>query len=282
MSTTDEQDTGAGSAREPDAVALLAAAEAAVDEAAAVFRANLGADPLITKARGDFATEIDLAIERLLRDRLGAATGLPVYGEEFGGDADSATGWVVDPIDGTTNYAAGFPACAILVALMHRGEPVVAVADLPLMGLRLTAVRGGGTRRNGEEVTLAETPGRPVAIAFGSVIARRDGTFPRGWRQSLLSAVGESFPTIRISGSVGVDLACTAGGAFAGTVTFSPNLWDNAAGVLLIREAGGVVTDVAGRPWTPRSVGVLAGTPTVHARLREIIAGLQPPADFRA
>ena len=124
--------------------------------------------------------------------------------------------------------------------------------------------------------------GRPVSIAFGSVIARRDGTFPRGWRQALLSAVGDRYPTIRISGSVGVDLAATDAGSFGGTVTFSPHVWDNVAGVLLIREAGGVVTDLAGEEWHDGSVGVLAGTEEVHAGLLHIVRGLQPPTDFRA
>lgn len=272
--------------------ALLAMAEAAVDEVEVLFRTGLGADPLVTKARGEFATELDLAIERRLRDLLLHFTGFPVYGEEYGtgdgGGPGSAEGpgadtvWVVDPIDGTTNYAAGFPMCAILVALLHKGEPIVAVASMPLLGMRATATVDGGTRVNGRPVTMDARSGRPVSIAFGSVIARRDGTFPRPWRQLLLSQVGERYPTIRISGSVGVDLATTAAGAFGGTVTFSPHVWDNAAGVLLIREAGGVVTDLAGRDWHTGSVGVLAGTEEVHAGLLHIVRGIQPPTDFRA
>ena len=190
--------------------------------------------------------------------------------------------WVVDPIDGPTNYAAGFPMCAILVSLLHKGEPIVALASMPLLGRRVTATLGGGTRVNGREVHMDPKSGRPVSIAFGSVIARRDGTVPRGWRQALLSAVGDRYPTIRISGSVGVDLAATAAGSFGGTVTFSPHVWDNAAGVLLIREDGGVVTDLAGEEWHDGSVGVLAGTEEVHAGLLHIVRGLQPPTDFRA
>ena len=266
--------------------ALLAMAEAAVDEVEDLFTVNLGADPLVTKARGDFATEIDLAIERRLRELLQHFTGFPVHGEEYGtgGERDSVsdTVWVVDPIDGTTNYAAGFPMCAILVSLLHKGEPIVALASMPLLGRRVTATLGGGTRVNGREVHMDPKSGRPVSIAFGSVIARRDGTFPRGWRQALLSAVWDRYPTIRISGSVGVDLAATAAGSFGGTVTFSPHVWDNAAGVLLIREAGGVVTDLAGEEWHDGSVGVLAGTEEVHAGLLHIVRGLQPPTDFRA
>src|SRR5699024_2450108 len=145
--------------------ALLAMAEAAVDEVEALFTSGLGADPLITKARGDFATEVDLAIERPLRELLQHFTGFPVYGEEYrgsGADPLQDTVWVVDPIDGTTNYAAGFPMCAILVALLHKGEPVVALASMPLLCMRVTATLGGGTRVNGREVHMDRSEERRV------------------------------------------------------------------------------------------------------------------------
>lgn len=268
---------------ELDPRSLLAMAEAALDEVEEMFAANVGAAPLVTKARGDFATEADFAIEQRLREVLAQLTGFPVYGEEFGGKRPTSdTVWVIDPIDGTTNYAAGFPMCAMLLSLLHKGEPIVSVTSMPMLGRRVTATKGGGTFMNGREVHLDPEAGRPISIAFGSVIARHDGTFPRSWRQLLLARVGERYPTIRISGSVGVDLASTAMGAFGGTVTFSPHIWDNAAGVLQIREAGGIVTDIAGDPWTRDSVGVLAGTNDVHATLLSIIQDLQPPEDFRA
>lgn len=262
--------------------AMLAIAQAALDEVEGIFTEHLGSQPVITKSAGDFATEADLAIERRLRESLTQMTGLPVYGEEFGGKRpESDTAWIIDPIDGTTNYAAGFPMCAMLVALVHDGMPIVGITSMPLLRRRVTACLGGGTYVNGYRVTMDADAGRPISIAFGSVISRPDGTFPRPWRQLLLAKVGERYPTIRISGSVGIDLGATAMGAFGGTVTFSPNIWDNAAGVLQIAEAGGVVTDLAGDPWGPDSLGVLAGTNDVHATLLSIINSIDAPESFR-
>lgn len=262
--------------------AMLAIAEAALDEVEGLFAEHVGSEPVITKARGDFATEADLAIETKLRQILTMYSGLPVYGEEFGGKVpEQHTAWVIDPIDGTTNYAAGFPLCAMLLTLMHQGEPIVGITSMPLLRRRVTAAKGSGTYVNGHRVSMNAESGRPVSIAFGSVIARPDGTFPRDWRQLLLSKVGERYPTIRITGSVGVDLGSTAMGAFGGTVTFSPHVWDNAAGVLQIAEAGGIVTDLQGDPWRHDSLGVLAGTEDVHASLLSIIEGLDHPTTFR-
>lgn len=266
-----------------DPRALLAIAEAAIDEVQADFRGGLGSEPFVVKEFGDFATETDLTIENKLRSILTSMTGIPVYGEEYGGEVPTNnTVWVVDPIDGTTNYAAGYPACAIVLALVHDGQPIVGVIDMPFLRRRVTAVAGGGTHVNGRKVQMSLREGRPVTIAYGSVIARGDGSFPRGWRQELLSGVGDAYRAIRISGSVGVDLASTAAGAFGGTITFSPHVWDNAAGVLLIRESGGVVTDLEGVPWKVGSIGVLAGLPEVHARLLEVVRGIAPPPSFIA
>ncbi|KAA0886579.1 inositol monophosphatase [Corynebacterium amycolatum] len=263
--------------------AMLAIAEAALDEVEGLFTQQVGADPVVMKPRGDFATETDLEIERRLRQLLTQYSGLPVYGEEFGGKVpEEHTAWVIDPIDGTTNYSNGFPLCAMLLTLMHEWEPVVGITSMPLLRRRITAAKGGGTFVNGRRVNIDAEAGRPVSIAFGSVIASTDGTLPRKWRQLLLSKVGERYPTIRITGSVGVDLGSTAMGAFGGTVTFSPHVWDNAAGVLQISEAGGVVTDLAGNPWRHDSVGVLAGTRDVHATLRSIIDQLGRPETFRS
>lgn len=87
----------------------------------------------------------------------------------------------------------------------------------------------------------------------------------------MLNEIGRSYPRMRVTGSVGIDLAFTAAGIFGGTVTFSPNLWDNCAGILMVREAGGVATDFAGNPWRPGVSGLVAGEPEVHATLLEHI-----------
>lgn len=251
-----------------DARELLAIAEAVVDDAERMFIDGLGADPAALKQPGDFTTDVDLAIEAHLRSMLTGATGLPVYGEESGGSLDHRAVWIVDPIDGTSNYAAGNPLCAILVSLLVEGQPVVAVTAMPLLHRRLTAFEGSPLMVNGQAVTpLKEGHRLASQVGFSSVASQHDSRFPSMLRQGLLSDLAETFLRPRITGSVGVDLAFAAQGIFGGVVSFSPHVWDNAAGVMLVRAAGGVVTDTEGKPWHPRSTGVVAGTSAAHEEI---------------
>lgn len=247
---------------------LLRVAEAAVAEAERMFIDGLGAEPFESKSAGDFATEVDLRIEQHLRRRLTEATGIPVFGEEAGGSTQQKQVWVVDPIDGTTNYAAGNPMCSILVSLLVEGQPVVAVTSIPMLGRRLSAHTGSPLLVNGKPVApLQDRDKRVAQVGFSSVASPLNSRFPSLIRQGLLSKLAETYLRPRITGSVGVDLAFTAQGIFGGAVSFSPNVWDNAAGVMLIRAAGGVVTDIDGRPWGPASTGVVAGDAEAHAAI---------------
>ncbi|MGP6172861.1 inositol monophosphatase family protein [Corynebacterium sp. A21] len=247
---------------------LLRIAEAAVSEAERRFIHGLGADPHEFKDTGDFATEVDLEIEQHLREVLFARTGIPVFGEESGGEINCSRVWIVDPIDGTANYAAGNPLCAILVSLLEDGQPVVAVTSIPMLGRRLSAHRSSPLYLNGRALAPLRDPDKLVAqIGFSSVASPLNSRFPTLVRQGLLAELAETYLRPRITGSVGVDLAFTAQGIFGGAVSLSPNVWDNAAGVLLIRAAGGVVTGVAGEPWTTASAGVIAGNAEAHTAI---------------
>ena len=127
-----------------DLDALVAQAAVILDEAAKPFVAGHRADSAVQKKGNDFATEVDLAIERQVVEALEAATGIGVHGEEFGGaDLNAPLVWVLDPIDGTFNYAAGSPMAAIVLALLGDGEPLAGLTWLPFTGQRYTAVTGG-------------------------------------------------------------------------------------------------------------------------------------------
>lgn len=244
----------------------LDTAHAVVAEARELFLSHLGAAPALDKGKGDFATEADLAIESLLRRRLEAETGIPVYGEEQGGALNPTACWVVDPIDGTSNYSSGNPNCAILLSLLLDGEPVVAVSDIPLQDMRVSALAQG-------PVLLNDAPLPPVTstttaawqVGVGSVGSDDRQAFPTTMRLGLVGALAETQLRPRISGSVGVDLAFVAQGIYQAAVSFSPYIWDNAAGVCLARSAGATVTAPNGSPWTMDSVGVVMGTPEAHA-----------------
>ena len=154
---------------------LLAVAEAVVGDAERVFRSSIGAEPMITKGAGDFATETDMKIEQRVRETLAERTGLPVFGEEGGGSLDEDTVWVVDPVDGTSNFSAGNPMCSTIVSLLHYGTPVVGVISLPMLGKRLTAVHGSPLYVNGvAQKTLEESSPLVAQVGFGSIVSAVD------------------------------------------------------------------------------------------------------------
>ena len=135
-----------------DLDALVAAAAKILEDAAKPFIEGHRADSAVQKKGNDFATEVDLAIERQVVEALTRETGIEVHGEEFGGaDLDSPLVWVLDPIDGTFNYAAGSPMAAILLGLVRNGEPVAGLTWVPFTGERFTAVIGNPLRSNGIE-----------------------------------------------------------------------------------------------------------------------------------
>ncbi|AIG64393.1 fructose 1,6-bisphosphatase [Corynebacterium atypicum] len=258
---------------ERDWAGLLRVAEEAVSKAERVFIQRLGAPPSVTKGPADFATQADLDIEALLRAELGRRTGIPVLGEEGGGGLGEQPTWVVDPIDGTANYSVNNPMAAILISLLDHGQPVVAVTSIPVVARRLATYAGGPITLNGKYFTPDPNPDDvPAQVGFSSVASPSGSDYSSRFRQTLLAELAKTFLRPRITGSVGVDLAFTAMGVFGGALSLSPHLWDNAAGVLLARAAGRVVTDAAGRPWTPRSVGVVAGAPASHEAIMTTIA----------
>src|SRR6187455_1814029 len=129
---------------------LVAVATTILDDAAKPFVEGHRADSAVQKKGNDFATEVDLAIERRVVEALRRETGIEVHGEEFGGaDVDSPLVWVLDPIDGTINYAAGLPTAAILLGLMRDGQPVAGLTWLPFTDTRFTAVVGKPLYTNG-------------------------------------------------------------------------------------------------------------------------------------
>lgn len=252
---------------------LLAIASEVLDSAAPRFVQGIGAPSAVLKGRGDFATELDLELERTISARLVERTGIAVHGEEFGGpQLGSGTSWVLDPIDGTFNYSAGHPLSGILLALVEDAVPVLGLTWLPLLGRRYAAVVGGPLLVDGDPLPpLAPAKLSEVMIGFGAFNLDAHGRIPGRFRFDLLGALSRLSGRLRMHGSTGIDLAFTASGVLGGAVVFGHHPWDNAAGVALVRAAGGVVTDLLGQEWTITSGSVLAAAPGVHAELLEMI-----------
>ena len=265
---------------ELDLTGLVAEAARLLDGVEGRFVAGVGAPSVVVKAPGDWATAVDLELERTLSAQLLDRTGIPVHGEEFGGpDPSTGTVWLLDPIDGTANYTAGIPLAGTLLALVHEGRPVVGLTWLPLLGQRFTAVDGGPLRRNGEVLPpLAPTTLAASTIAVGALNRASGGRYPGALRYEVFGALSEAALRVRLYGATGVDLAWTASGSVGGSVTFGHHPWDNAAGVALVRAAGGVVTDLAGDDWTVSSPSVLAASPGVHSELLELVTAATVPA----
>ncbi|KLO41401.1 inositol monophosphatase [Mycobacterium nebraskense] len=261
---------------------LVKKASAILDDATEPFLTGHRANSAVQKKGNDFATDVDLAIERQVVDALTEVTGIGVHGEEFGGtDVDSEWVWVLDPVDGTFNYAAGSPMAGILLGLLHHGDPVAGLTWLPFVDQRYTAVVEGPLMKNG----VAQPPLAPVDLAdaligAGSFSADARGRFPGRYRIAVLENLSRVSSRLRMHGSTGLDLAYVADGVLGGSISFGGHVWDHAAGVALVRAAGGVVTDVHGEPWTPASDSALAAGPRAHAEILEILRSTGRPEDY--
>jgi myo-inositol-1(or 4)-monophosphatase len=261
---------------------LLTTAAGVLDAASGQFVAGHRADSAVAKKGNDFATEVDLAIERRVVAELTKLTGIGVHGEEFGGEPlDSEYVWVLDPIDGTFNYAAGLPTAAILLGLLRQGQPVLGLTWLPFMSQRYTSMVGKPVLCNGEplpaleSVTLAES-----IVGTGTFNIDSRGRYPGRYRVKVLEGLSRKCSRMRMHGATGVDFAYVAAGILGGAISFGHHIWDHAAGVALVQAAGGVVTDLAGQPWTASSPSALAAAPGVHEEILDIVRSVGDPEAF--
>ncbi|MGN7131932.1 inositol monophosphatase family protein [Rhodococcoides corynebacterioides] len=262
---------------------LAADARALLDGVHDRFLAGVGAPSAVAKGPDDFATAVDLELERRLTGELEDRTSIPVHGEEFGGpDLESGAVWVLDPIDGTFNYSYGLPTAGTLLALLVDGRPVIGLTWLPLSGHRFWAVDGGPVHRGEEALpALGPTTLGSSMVGFGAFNADSRGRLPGAYRLQILTELSRVSSRIRMHGSTGLDLAFTAAGTLGASLVFGHHAWDNAAGAMLVRAAGGVVTDLAGDEWTIASRSVLAAAPGVHDEVLALVRAIGDPDDHR-
>ncbi|HPU85212.1 MAG TPA: inositol monophosphatase family protein [Candidatus Latescibacteria bacterium] len=252
---------------------MEAASNAARAGAEVLLRHFRGLHPhdIRTKTQNDFVSFVDRESETAIRGViLDAFPGHEFLGEEHGSVGGGAWRWIVDPLDGTSNYVHGVPQFAISIALQHKGRLVVGLVYDPIRGDEYVAERGGGAWRNGERLRVADRqPMEDALIGTG---------FPFRARQvfdDYMATFREIFPRVsdvRRPGSAALDFAFVASGATAGFWEFALSPWDIAAGALLIEEAGGVITDFAGGDSYLSSGNVVTGAPQIH---RELLACVQ-------
>lgn len=248
-----------------DLTRLLDAAMAAARAGGDVVAAHFGAlEEVREKAPGDWVSEADLASEAAVRSVLERDSGIPIFGEEAGGTrADEE--WLVDPLDGTANFVHGFDAVGVSVALVRDGAPVVGVVHAPLLGRTFWATAGGGAWRDGRRITVSRRAPEQAIVATGFPFRHKD-LLPE--YLAVFDLALARFEDVRRVGAASLDLCWTAEGVFDGFFELRLGPWDVAAGALVVREAGGVVTDwdADDGAWL-RTGEILAGPPGVHATL---------------
>jgi myo-inositol-1(or 4)-monophosphatase len=253
--------------------ALLATCVAAAVRGADVIRGftnRRGTLEWEEKAHADFVSAVDRASEEAIAEIVRARhPDARMVGEELAPDVSTLTGvtFVADPLDGTTNYLHDFPWYCVSIAALVDGEPAAgAILNVPT-GELFTATAGGGARLSGQPIAVSriDVPSRAlIGTGFPFKRAEEIESYLR-----VIAAVMRDVAGLRRPGSAALDLADVACGRFDAFWELSLAPWDVAAGILLVREAGGLVTDLEGGPARVAHGPIVAGNPAMHAWLLE-------------
>lgn len=231
---------------------------------------RIGKNDADLKARNDWVSAADRESETAIIESIRARCPYDAFlGEEGGASGSAQRTWIIDPLDGTSNYLQHFPFWSVSIALRHGTEMTAAVVYEPLRQLFFTAERGSGAFRDGVRMHVSDTAGVDgsfLATGFPFRAQSYVETYVRIFEDIIRVAKG-----VRRAGSAALDLAYTAAGVFDGFFEMHLAPWDVAAGSLLVTEAGGIVTDFSGGDrWLAR--GNIVGAPRqVHASLLEVI-----------
>lgn len=228
----------------------------------------------LEKANGKgLVTQTDQAAERVIIDTLQANSSYAIMSEETAPDKPlHELSWIVDPLDGTTNFASKIPLFAVSVALLQDQEVMLGVIFNPMTEECFYAEKGKGTYLNGQPVHVSSKADPASTILF----------LNHGYRaadRKRYAIVADRFSTdyfVRTFGPTALELSSLAHGCAAGFICCGDELWDYAAGIVLIEEAGGRVTDWKGRHWSRSNSFILASNGSCHEELIEKIADLQP------
>jgi myo-inositol-1(or 4)-monophosphatase len=231
---------------------------------------------VVEKQQLDFASEVDrLAEAEIIRELKRAYPAHAILAEESGAAGKSKSTWVIDPLDGTHNYLRGFPHFSVSIALLEHGDPIVGVVLDPLRSELFTASKGDGAFLNDRRMRVGKREGLAGALlATGFPFRQRAHLDAQiGMTRALLAEAED----IRRTGSAALDIAYVAAGRIDGFYEIGLKPWDMAAGVLLVREAGGRYCDFAGREGIPSSGNLLAGNiKVVDAMVKAIAPELTP------
>ena len=241
-------------------------------EAGRLLRDRLGTSIDIDhKGSINLVTDVDLASEKLIRETISTYYPRHQILAEEGGLAESSSDyrWIVDPLDGTTNYAHGYPIFCVSIALEHRGEVVIGVVYDPMREEMFTAERGAGATLNNRAIRVSKTGDLMQSLlstGFPYDIKTSKLTNLNHWENFAMNA-----QALRRDGAAALDLCNVACGRFDGFWELNLSPWDTAAGVLIVTEAGGRVTDFSGGAFSNYTPEVLASNGLIHDRMIEVI-----------
>jgi len=218
------------------------------------------------KGEADLVTVADRKSEALIREHIRQRwPAHDILGEEGGlQDAGSDYRWYVDPLDGTTNFAHGFPVFCVSLGLEYKEERIAGVIFDPTRGELFAAEQGSGAYLNGTRIQVSQTANLAECLVATGFPSHKRHKNPNifFYHQITLRTHG-----VRRAGSAALDLCCVASGRFDGFWEFNLNPWDTAAGVLIVQEAGGTVTDLRGGAFQLHSRETLASNGLVHESL---------------
>ncbi len=231
---------------------------------------NIGHLRVDQKGKNDYASEVDRMAEREIINIIKAAyPEHAILAEESGSHQGNDFIWVIDPLDGTTNFLHGFPQYAVSIALKHKGKLEVGVIYDPLRDELFTAKRGGGAMLNNRRLRVTQQTtlkGALIGTGFPFRTDQHLNAYVGMFRTLTMECAG-----IRRAGAAALDLAYVAAGRLDGFWEIGIMEWDMAAGILLIKEAGGVVTDFSFNDNYLQSGNVIAASPKMHQLMYQLI-----------
>lgn len=228
----------------------------------------------------DLVTEVDKGAEKMIRNLI--LTHFPhhsILGEEgvepgplasqqaLEAMSDAEYLWIVDPLDGTTNFVHGFPFFSVSIALAHKGEVIVGVIYNPISNELFVAEKGKGAYVKGKRMQVSSEQKLSDSLIATGLPPDRNHALPINLNG--VQALAPKVRNLRIAGSAALHMAYVAAGRLSGFWEIGLNSWDMAAGALLIRESGGTVTDTLGNPYSLGVRNVLASNGAVHEELRK-------------
>ena len=231
---------------------------------------NVASIPVTQKARHDYVTEIDRASEQqIVREIKRYHPDHAILGEEGGAEGESDHVWIIDPLDGTSNYLHGIPHFGISIALQVKGRTEQAVVFDPMRDELFSASRGSGAHLNNTRIRASARTSLDSAIVATAFPFRQRGMM--GVYTGIFSDIFRKIEDIRRNGAAALDLAWLAAGRMDAYFEIGLKPWDVAAGTLIVREAGGVVTDFEGNDAVEESHSILAAPYKLMTPLRKII-----------